>query len=458
MTTWDIVQGFLIALFCGSLIGMERERGKRAMLREAADTGRTPATHPAGLRTHIMVVIFAAILRLLDVTLAGDHAFPLAGLVITSLLAATAYGIRAVKTPHYGVTTMFTLVSTYGLGVLSLTELRIAAAGAAVVIAAVLAAKKPLHRFADALTQDEIAAAIKLGLISAVLLPLVPNRDLGPEEWPWLAERLQNLGVTPEQMASLEIVNPFTIWLLVVLISGVGFAGYILMRSLGAEKGLLLTGLVGGLVSSTAVSLSMAERSRQSPGLKNPIVSAVLAACAVMSGRVVVIVASLAPGLIAGVLPPMLAMGGSAIAIAWLLTRKGDGASDGGAEALHLSTPFALAPALKLAAIFLVVRVLAGVTTVFFGGAGLLVTAALSGVVDVDAITVSVSQEVGSGRAPSPALAAGAIFLAVSVNTVVKGCLVLFGGSKVAGRATFAWLMATLALGGAGLAVSLLVF
>jgi uncharacterized membrane protein (DUF4010 family) len=153
----------------------------------------------------------------------------------------------------------------------------------------------------------------------------------------------------------------------------------------------------------------------------------------------------------------MLAMGGSAIAIAWLLTRKGDGASDGGAEALHLSTPFALAPALKLAAIFLVVRVLAGVTTVFFGGAGLLVTAALSGVVDVDAITVSVSQEVASGRAPSPALAAGAIFLAVSVNTVVKGCLVLFGGSKVAGRATFAWLMATLALGGAGLAVSLLV-
>src|SRR5262249_6051637 len=158
----------------------------------------------------------------------------------------------------------------------------------AVVVTAILAVKVPLHSFVHALSHEELVASLKFGLLALVLLPLLPNRSFGPLDAPWVGDSLRALGVREETLAQLALLNPYKLWLIVVMISGLGFVGYVLVRLLGPQRGFVLTGLAGGLVSSTSVTLAMAEQSKRTPQWSNPISGAVLAACTVMAARVLV--------------------------------------------------------------------------------------------------------------------------------------------------------------------------
>ncbi len=459
MTHSELVTGSLSALFCGALIGVEREMGKARFPREADVTAPGVAMRPpAGIRTHTLVALFGASLEILDDLSDLRATFAVAGLAVTAILCALIYGIRAVKTDHYGATSLFTLLLTYVLGVLSLTSERITAMAFAVAVTAVLAIKVPLHSFAARLTRVEIAAAVKFGLVALVLLPLLPDRTYGPDAWPPLGEALRALGVPRDLVAALSVVNPFRLWLLVVMISGIGLGGYVLVRSLGG-RGLTLTGIVGGLVSSTAVSLSVAEQSRRTPELRSALVSAVLGACSVMAARVVLLTVTFAPALTGSILPPLGLMLGSGALLTWSFARP----SPTGPEAprdgdMAVRTPFALLPAIKLALLFLGVRLVAGVLSATLGGLGLLLTAAASGMVDVDAITAAVAQDFTEQSPPLTAtLATATIFVAVAVNTLVKAGIVWFLGDRETGRRVALSLLATLAAGAAGLALPRLV-
>lgn len=445
----ELVHALTGALFCGALVGMEREYGKGHAENGPVEPAGLEFQHLAGIRTHILFALAGALGRLLDVGLGGGPLFSALGFGALAIFVVAAHTVRAARTGRYGMTSVPTLLLTYGLGLLCCTELRPVALGLAVVVTSVLAVKVPLHTFVRGLTPQEITAAVKFALLTLVLWPLLPDRDYGPRDWPALAERLASLGVSSGTIDRLAFVNPHRLWFLVVAISGLGFCAYVLVRLLGARRGLVLTGLTGGIVSSTSVTLAMAEQSRRTPQWKHSIVAAVLVACAVMSLRVLVVATALHGPLFRTLGMPLGAMLVANLVLAFWMTRRGSaGTSDAGAV---IVTPLAIGSALKFAGLIFGVRVLSELAVLAIGSAGLLLMAVLSGLVDVDALTVAASQQAETARI-SATFAATAIFLAVAVNTLVKGVLSLTAGDKAVGRATFFALLLTLGAGALGCA------
>ena len=452
----DLVHALSGALFCGALVGMEREHAKGGTEKGPAQTPAAKTDeiametrHLAGIRTHILFALSGALGRILDLGFTGAPIFSVLGFAALAIFVVAAHTVRAIRTGHYGMTSVPTLLLTYGLGSLCCSNLRPVALALAVVIAWVLAKKAPLHKFVRGLTPNELTAAVKFGLLTLVLWPLLPDHEFGPRDWPALAERLTNWGMAPSTLDRLALVNPYQLWFLVVAISGLGFCAYVLVRILGAKRGLVLTGLAGGIVSSTSVTLAMAEQSRRTPQWKNSIVAAVLVACGVMTLRVLVVATALHAPLLRTLGLPIGAMLVANLALAFWMTRRGAGAGGGSSGPIVIATPLAIGSAVKLAGLIFLVRVLSEVAVLLIGDAGLLLMAGLSGLVDVDALTVAASQQAATARI-GDAFAAAAIFVAVAVNTLVKAVLALTTADRAAGRATFQALLVTLAAGTLG--------
>ena len=246
----------------------------------------------------------------------------------------------------------------------------------------------------------------------------------------------------------LEVINPYKTWLMVVLIAGLNFVGYILVKVVGREHGLGITGLLGGLVSSTAVTLSFSQRSRVEPNLTPVLALAILLAWTVMFFRVVVEVGvvnlSLAKNLTLG----MLLMGFVSLVICMLLWRRGRSKETGEVDTGH--NPFELGDAIKLGGLFAVVIFIASAAQVYFGDTGLYVAGALAGLTDVDAIALSMANLAQQDPAMSSA-AARTIVIAVISNTMVKcGMAIWLGAPSM--RKTMIPITIALALSGAAAA------
>lgn len=222
-------------------------------------------------------------------------------------------------------------------------------------------------------------------------------------------------------------ISPRKVWYLVVLISGVSFAGYVLVKVLGAGRGLLLTGVLGGVASSTAVSLSFSQRSRESPDLSPRLALGILIANAIMPLRLLLIVAALQPRVALRLALPLLAMLATGGLYALVLRLRGREPS-GAVEVPPLKNPFEITPALKLGAVFALVLLLAQVAQALFGAAGTYVLAFVSGLTDVDAIGLALSAQVGAGGLPVTTAAVGIAIAAVS-NTLIKGVFVVWFGA-----------------------------
>jgi uncharacterized membrane protein (DUF4010 family) len=210
----------------------------------------------------------------------------------------------------------------------------------------------------------------------------------------------------------------------VILISGLSLVGYVATRWLGAGRGTAVTGLTGGLVSSTAVTLSFARRGRDEPAAASALACGILLAWAVMFARVLVMVLAVNADLLPPLLVPFAAMGLLALGAAWLLYRRGSEAAD--AEDVPLTNPFSLTSAVQFAVLFAAVLLLVKVTQFYFPGGGVYVVAALAGLTDVDAITLSMAEY---ARSNPVTVAATAIVVAAVSNTLVKcGMVASLGG------------------------------
>ena len=302
-------------------------------------------------------------------------------------------------------------------------------AGAITVVAMLLLALKGwLHNLAKRIETSDVEATLKFAIITLIILPLVPNTNFGPE--------------------GLEVINPYTTWLMVVLIAGLNFVGYILVKVLGREHGFGLTGLLGGLVSSTAVTLGFSQRSRIEPSLAPVLALAILLAWTVMYFRVVVEVGvvnfSLAKELISG----MLLMGAVSLGICMFLWRRGR--SKEKAEVESGNNPFELGDAIKFGGLFAVVIFIASAAQVYFGDTGLYVAGALAGLTDVDAIALSMANLAQQDPTNSGA-AARTIVIAVISNTMVKCGMAIWLGAP-AMRRTMLPITVALALAGVGAA------
>ncbi|NOR89460.1 MAG: DUF4010 domain-containing protein, partial [Anaerolineales bacterium] len=357
-----------------------------------------------GIRTFALMALLGAVAAFLT-----DQYGPLIflavylGLILllwASLLASSMRGVEE------GITTEVTALLVPLFGAMMIWNQPAVAAALGVITALILALKPRLHGAARRMSAEDLRATLEFSIITAVVLPLLPNEGFGP----------------------FGVLNPFQIWLLVVFISGIGFLGYVLMKYLGPERGVGITGLLGGLVSSTATTLSFAGRSKTNAGLSTVLAQGILLASCVMFPRVLFEVAVVNPGLVRQVVVPLAAMliaGVIAVYILWRRGRAEEKVDHGGVE---LSNPLRLKTAITFGLVFAVVLVVVEAANEYFGSAGVYIASILAGITDVDSITLSVSNLSLKGLLDAR-VAAIAIILATIMNTIAKAVMAMVLGT-----------------------------
>lgn len=382
-----------IALGLGLLIGLQRERTDARL---------------AGFRTFPLVTLFGA--------LSGLLAESYGGWIVAGGLLALALIIVGGNLPLMrgggeppGVTTEVTMLVMYSVGVYLMTgdlAVAIAICGA---VAVLLHLKPQLHSLAAKIGDRDFTAVMQFALISLVVLPVLPDRYYGP----------------------YEVLNPFRIWLMVVLIVGISLSGYVAYKLLGVRAGSWAAGILGGLISSTATTVSVSRRSADVPGTAQLSAFVILVASAIVFLRVGILIGATAPSFLRSALLPLLAMFAVLIVVGGINLR-GSGREAGPPP--EQGNPTELRSALLFGLLYALVLLAVAAANTAFGDRGLYVAAVLSGLTDMDAITLSIAQLVSTGEV-APETGWRLILVAAMSNLAFKaGIVAMVGGRPLLGR------------------------
>ena len=388
--------------------------GAGARARPARDLGARGAHGPvAGIRTFPLVALAGGLAALLG------GAFESALIVGLVLLVVGAMAVAAYRTTaargDFGLTTEIALVVTALAGALCVTGPLAVAAGAGVAMAVLLELKPEARRFVRALGDEDISAALKFAAVSALILPILPDETYGP--------------------APFNVVSPFKVWLMVVFISGISFLGYVLVQVVGPKRGVGITGIVGGLASSTAVTLSFAERSQNQAKLAAALALGVVLAWTIMFARVLVEAGVVNPALLAAVWPAIAAGGAAGLLYAGVLWWRSRDAETPEAGERQFTNPFELKSALAFGALYALILVGSKAAEMYLGTTGIYASAIASGLADVDAVTLTMAELSGPRGSLPVETASRAVVLAAASNTVVKGGIVLSIGAAAMRKA-----------------------
>ncbi len=408
--TEQIIQ-LAAALAIGLLIGIER--GWK--FREAREGERV-----AGLRTFGLIGLFGGVAGLLAEYLSTS----VLGFLFIGFAVATSVAYLLAQQRQgtdVSITSLVVAQLTFALGAMA-TLGHVAIAGAAAVVTALLLQLKgTLHGWLKRIEKYELHAGLQLLLISVVLLPVLPNRGYGP----WQA------------------LNPYEIWWMVVLIAGISFIGYFAMKLAGASKGVMLTALTAGMISSTALTLQFARVARERPGSETLLAAGILTACGVMFPRMLLVASLINPKLFAVLLAPMAAMAVIIFVSAFLFWRQ---AMDRPAEASALMrNPLELKTALLFGALLALIVLFGKALKEWMGETGIYLLAAISGIADVDALNLTLSRMSAGDLALSVAVL-GILIAGVS-NTLFKASLATFIGRAKLGMRVFPPLLIASAAG-----------
>jgi len=434
----DIFLQIIYALGIGMLIGLERtllpvsdagvvsgemeedEREEHYKQSQSAD-------YLLGVRTYSILSLGGFSAAMIGAT------YPLvASVIMLGLLVLIIALYLYTREQDPGITTEIAAVICCGLGMVCYTNPH-ASGVLALLVAILLASKRFMTTFLLKLKRIELTDTLKFLAIILIILPLLPNRPLDP----------------------YGAFNPYKVVFLVILISGISFVGYFLTKFLGAEKGLGLTGLLGGLTSSTAVTAAMANQAKVATELRNPCALATIIANATMFGRVLVVVGLLDWNLMLKLvwsIGTMTVVASFAVLLLWFRSKKAS--SEGGNETSHdieLTNPFSLKPAIKFSLFFVVILFVAKVAKMYLGDQGIYLASLVSGLADVDAITLSIAEQTGDNQLAHSVGAIG-ITIAVVANSIVKSVIAVYSGGW-----QFGWLVGLILMAatGAGLGVLL---
>jgi len=411
---------FAVALLNGALIGLERE-----FMQQRRDNPDF-----AGIRTFSLVSLLGAVTGFLAAEFGiGPLLVALGGLI---LLGVSSYIGDFITTGQIGgITTEVSVLLAYVLGVLVMTDWAQVAVALAVIVSLLLALKDPLHGIARRMSTQDLRTTLEFALVAAVVLPILPNETIDP----W------------------GVVNPSQIWLLVVFVSGIGFGGYVLMKIVGTERGISITGVLGGIVSSTATTLSLSTQSKLNPALSRQFAQAIVLASTVMIPRVAIILIVVNAALLPITALPFAAMLLTGI-ITVLFLRSGARHVDG-ADDVDVENPLKISTAVVFGLVFAVVLVIVTLAQEYLGNAGVYIAAMLTGLTGVDPITLSVGRLADQG-ALAATVAASAIVIATVMNTAAKVGIVMMVGSSELRRQIIWSLGAVVLVGAAAVGVLLL--
>lgn len=411
MTDFENFKLLGIALSLGLLIGLERGWRERE---------RGEGMRIAGLRTYGLISLLGGVSAMLS-----RESMPLlTGFVFVAVasILLVAYSKNLEKFADIGITSIIASLLAFTLGALAIFGHAPLAAAAAVVTTLLLGFKPLLHGWLKQLDQQELEATLKLLVISVVMLPMLPDQGYGPG----------------------NMLNPYHVWWMVVLIAGISYLGYFAIRIAGDRHGPVVTGAFGGLVSSTAVTLNLARIARADANIRNALAAGTLTACATMFARTLLLTFILSPALsqrLFYALPAMSLACYSAALVFWLLAKKEQNTP----RQVPLENPFQLGIALKFGIFLSVVMLLSKVLQSRFGDLGAYVLASLSGIADVDPITLSMAQMSKQGL--DIAVAARAVLIAASVNSAFKSLLSWAIGGHALGWRVGGALTVSVALG-----------
>lgn len=399
-----------VALGIGLIVGLERGWKTR---------DQHGGQRSAGVRTFSITGLCGGLLAALS---QPDRFIVLAaGTLVIGALIVVAYMITVREQRDLGMTTELAMLTTFALGATAVLGAPFEAAAAAVVMTLLLGFKTEVHAAIEKLERHELLATLQLAAIAAVLLPLLPNRDLGP----W------------------NTVNPRVVGMLVLLIAGLSYVGYFAVRMLGARLGLTLTALFGGLSSSTAVTVAFARRARRAPAQVWLLGSGIALAAATMVPRLLVEISAVNRSLILGLLPTFAAvMLVPLVAVALLAWRKRP-VED--AASIDLKNPLQLRAALSFGVLLVVLFVATEALRRWLGDTGTYAAAAIAALLDVDAVSLAMAEDAARGGL-EPRTAERAIAVAVLVNTAVKAVLAAaLGGAPMLRSASLVLAIAVVA-------------
>jgi uncharacterized membrane protein (DUF4010 family) len=393
MSTADTFEVLGIALALGLLVGLQRERVEAPL---------------AGLRTFALITVLGAICGLLAqplgawvvaAGLVGVSAVVVVGNVITMGTAKRDVGI----TTEIAILLMFIVGAFVVFGP---REVAVVVGGGTAVL---LHAKGPLHGIVKRLADADMRAMMEFALVGLVILPIMPDEPYGP----------------------FQVLNPRQIWWMVVLVVGISFGGYLALKFVGEHAGVLLSGVLGGVISSTATSVSYARRAAHSPGQVAAAALVIMLASAVVKVRVLFEVAVVAPQQFWRIAPPIMVLFVVTIGLSlalWVRNRRAK------AVVPPSDNPAELTSALIFGAMYAVVLFAVAAAQHWFGNRGIFVVAGLSGLTDMDAITLSTSRMAQEGSL-SPGIAWRAIIIGSIANMMFKGAIIgVLGGRRLFAR------------------------
>ncbi len=391
----ELLVRLVVALGLGLLAGLQRE---------------TSQPNIAGIRTFALIALFGFVSGVLS-RQAGIPALVVGGLAALAFLLFIANYLKSLSgEPDAGQTTevavllMYLLTAWLAWGHMA----EVAVSGGLMVL--LLYLKEPLRGFAHRLSAADLRAIFQFVALSLVILPVLPNRTFGP----------------------YDVLNPFEIWLMVVLITGIGLVGYFLWKWVGTKSGMVLTGLLGGLISSTATTLSFARHSRQNPRLVEGAALVIVLASLVSIIRVCVEIGLVSGEAAPAMMWPFVVLLGGGSVVAWWMYHRIEALP--ASELLEHDNPAELKSALVFGLLYSLVVLAVAVAETHFGASGLAVVSFLSGLTDMDAITLSLANSVHLDRL-APTDGSKYILLATVANTLFKGGLAASLGGRKLGKA-----------------------
>lgn len=385
-----------LALVLGFLIGLERERDKPLIF--------------AGMRTFALISLLGALLSFVSEFFAGYWLFIVGFLSVASF--ALVSHIKGFESGHIGVTTEVAFLLAFLLGAMVYWDMLTLAAAVTVGVVLVLNFKPNLQEFVTHVDRQDIWAGLEFAIVSVIVLPILPDRTFGP----------------------LDVLNPHEIWLMVVFIAGINLVGYILSQMYGATRSIGLTGVLGGMISSTAVTFEFARRSRDDEERKfaRLFALAIVIASTGMFFRVLILAFVLNPSLgVALLLPMLIGAAVSALGVGylwWRVYRRPSEEEEELPEGRERRSPFALKPALQFGLIFAVVLLLSRAAQVTFGDAGVYLSSVIGGIAGMDAVTLSMAKL--SGGSLSEVVAVRAVTLGAAANMLFKGGIAVVLGEE----------------------------
>lgn len=389
---FSFVFRLFVAMGIGALVGMEREHSHTE-------------GHFAGGRSLPLVAVFGAVTQVFY-----PGSFPVA-LALLGVLVGVGYVGEIILEHSVGMTTALATVLTFFYGAMAMHSdrglvLAVVLGGLTTVL---LAGKETVQSLADRIERQERRATVKFLLVALVVLPVLPSREV-----PWL------FGIRPQ-----------FVWLMVVFVSGLSFLAYVLAKLVGTERGIGLSGVLGGFVSSTATAVSMSERARRNGSLSDICGFATVVATIAMLPRAVIEVSVVNPALVSAVVVPLavMALVASLLSVGLFWRVRSSESAD-----TEVENPFRLRSALSFGVVFAVILVVSKQASVVFGARGVYLTAFLSGLADVDSVALSLSTLASEG-AISPTVATTGIVLAAVANTLVKIGIAWVLGTRELGKA-----------------------